>query len=65
MESILVSPKTKTEFKLIISVLEKTHACFEIITDEEKEDVGLLLMMSEVDLGDTVSREEIMKKLDS
>lgn len=36
---------------------------FNNLTDEEKEDLGLLLLMQEADMNDTVSREEIMKAL--
>ena len=36
-----------------------------IITDEEKEDMGLLMMMKEADRNDRVSFEDVMKKLNS
>jgi hypothetical protein len=36
-----------------------------IITEDEKEDLGLLMMMKETDSSDLVSREEVMKKLKS
>jgi hypothetical protein len=36
---------------------------FNNLTDEEKEDVGLLMLMQEVDRNDKVSEEEIFKIL--
>lgn len=65
MESIIINPKTKDEAKLIADLLEKMNISSTVITDEEKEDMGLLLMMKEVDQSDIVSREEVMKKLTS
>ncbi len=66
MESIVVlTPKTRDEAKLITDLLEKMKISSKIITEEEKEDMGLLMMMKEVDRNEIVSREEIMKKLKS
>jgi hypothetical protein len=63
MESIVINPKTKDEAKLISDLLEKMNISSKVITDEEKEDLGLLMMMKEVDRNDKVTREEVMKKL--
>jgi hypothetical protein len=65
MESIVISPKTKDEAKLITDLLQKMNISSKIITDEEKEDMGLVMMMKETDMDDLVSREEIMQKLKS
>jgi len=65
MESIVISPKSKDEAKLITDLLEKMNITAKVITDEEKEDMGLLMMMKEVDRSDKVSYEEVMKKLNS
>ena len=65
MESIVISPKTRDEAKLITDLLERMKISSKIITEEEKEDMGLLMMMKEVDRNEIVSREEIMKKLKS
>jgi len=65
MESIVISPKTKDEAKLITDLLQKMNISSKIITDEEKEDMGLVMMMKETDMDDLVSREEIMQKLSS
>ncbi|HEY8783717.1 MAG TPA: hypothetical protein VIM16_18965 [Mucilaginibacter sp.] len=63
MESIVISPKTRDEVKLITALLQKMNISSKVITEEEKEDMGLLIMMKEVDRNEIVSREEVMKKL--
>jgi hypothetical protein len=65
MESIVINPKTKGEAKIITDLLEKMNISLKVITDEEKEDLGLLMMMKEADRSEKVSREEVMKKLNS
>jgi hypothetical protein len=65
MESIVISPRTKDEAKIIQDLLVKMNISSKIITDEEKEDMGLLMMMKEADRNDKVSREDVMKKLNS
>jgi len=65
MESIVINPKTKEEAKIVADVLNKLNIPSRVITEEEKEDMGLLLMMKEVDRYEKVSREEIIKKLNS
>jgi len=65
MESIVINPKTKDEAKLITDLLSKMNISSKIITEEEKEDIGLLAMMKEVDRNEKVSYEEVMKKLNS
>jgi hypothetical protein len=65
MESIIISPKTRDEVKIIHELLDKMNISSKIITDEEKEDIGLPAMMKEVDRNDKVSRDAVMKKLNS
>ncbi|HTD98853.1 MAG TPA: hypothetical protein VK668_06180 [Mucilaginibacter sp.] len=65
MESIVISPKTKDEAKVIQDLLAKMNISSKVITDEEKEDMGLMMMMKEADRNDKVSREDVMKKLNS
>ena len=65
MESIVISPKTNDEAKLIKDLLDKMNISSKVITEEEKEDFGLLIMMKEADRNETVPHDEIMKKLNS
>jgi hypothetical protein len=46
-------------------VFEKEKEQMNNLTAEEKEDLGLLLLMQRVDRKDTVSEEEFFKALDS
>ncbi|HEY4196149.1 MAG TPA: hypothetical protein VGM63_11475 [Mucilaginibacter sp.] len=65
MESIVINPKTQNEAKIVQDMLAKMNIPSQIITDEQKEDMGLLAMMKEVDRNDKVSFEDVMKKLNS
>lgn len=42
----------------------KEHERFKMLTEEEKEDLGLLLLMQQSDRNDTSTREEVMDILD-
>ena len=65
MQTILIETKDATEYSLIKALLEKMKIRMKVLnlTDEEKEDLGLLMMMQEADLNDTVPESEIMAKL--
>jgi hypothetical protein len=65
MESIVINPKSKDEAKFITDLLQRMNISSKVITEGEKEDIGLLMMMKEADRNDKVSREEVMKKLNS
>jgi hypothetical protein len=47
MESIIITPKNKEQADEIKAMLEKTGVEIGILTEEEKEDAGLLLAMKE------------------
>ena len=63
MESLIVTPNDQEELALIKAVLKKMNLKTRIITDEEKENIGLAHFMSQADRNKTISREEVMKKL--
>ena len=65
MQTILIETKDASEYSLIKALLEKMKIRMKVLnlTDEEKEDFGLLMMMQEADLNDTVPESEIMAKL--
>ncbi|MDB4902468.1 MAG: hypothetical protein JWQ63_1749 [Mucilaginibacter sp.] len=65
MESIVINPKSKDEAKFTTDLLQRMNISSKVITEDEKEDFGLLMMMKEVDRNEKVSREEVMKKLNS
>ena len=63
MSTIVVNPKDKNEFLFITQLLEKLGIDVKILSNEDKEDIALSLMMAEVDREDRVSEEEVLKKL--
>ncbi len=64
MGTITIEPKDAAEFQLLISMLKKMKIKMKLnLTDEEKEDLGMYILMQEADNSDLVSRDEIMSKL--
>lgn len=58
-----MSVKSLMEEAVTYFVKHKEKERLNAMTNEEKEDLGLLLLMQQVDKNDTVSREEFMKAL--
>ena len=65
MESILISPKNKSDLRLLHHFLERLGIPSRALSEEDVEDVGLAILMKSVDRTKKVSRAEIMKKLQS
>ncbi|MEO6671766.1 MAG: hypothetical protein ABIN36_19940 [Ferruginibacter sp.] len=65
MKSIVITPKTENEFKFLSDLLKKLGVGASIFPKEELEDVGLTMLMKNVDKSKKVSRSEIFKKLAS
>ena len=65
MKTILIETKDVSEYSLITALLEKMKIRMKVLnlSDEEKEDLGLLMMMQEVDWSETVSTDSVMNKL--
>jgi len=63
MKSLVITPKDANELNFVSELLQKMGISSKILSDEEKEDAGLLVMMQEADKNDTVSRQEIVSKL--
>ncbi len=65
----VISIFEKTNVKKLIETAVQTYVKnkqsdqFNNLTDEEKEDIGLLMLMQEADRNDKVSEEEIFKIL--
>lgn len=58
-----MSVKMLMEVAIETYVAKKQAERFENLTDDEKQDMGLLILMQESDRNDKVSREEIFKVL--
>lgn len=63
MNSLLVSPSSAAELKLVLALLKKMDIATKILSDEEKEDLGLSLLIRQGVGGPKVSREAVMRKL--
>jgi hypothetical protein len=63
METLLVQPKNEQELRLLQSLLLKMNIGNTVISVEDKEDLGLLLLMQKADRSKRVSRKTVMQKL--
>jgi hypothetical protein len=63
MKSIVITPKDSKELKFIAELLEKMGISSTVLSEKEKEDAGLLMLMKDADENDVVSRKEIVDKL--
>ena len=63
METLLIKTKDKKELLLISDLLKRMKIEMKILSDEEKENFGLVKLMKEADRTKKVSREKIMEKL--
>ena len=63
MESLLITPASDEELALLTALLKKMSLAAKVLSEEEKEDLGLALMMREAKSSPRVSRESVMRKL--
>jgi len=59
-----MSVKALMEKAISFFVEQKEKERLNALSDEEKEDLGLLLLMQQVDRTETVSREDVMNALE-
>ncbi len=53
-DSILITPKSRDEFELINKMLKQMNVSAKVLSASEKEHLGLLMLMQQVDLKDLV-----------
>jgi hypothetical protein len=63
MSSIVINPKSSEELKFISELLSKLGVKSKVLSDEDTEDLGLSLLMKDVDRTDIASDDEVMAKL--
>ncbi len=63
MTSLLVSPSSPAELKLVTALLKKMNTATKTLSDEEKEDLGLAMLLREAADAPKVSRAAVMRKL--
>ena len=65
MKTMVITPKSETEFKFLSDLLKKLNIMSSTVTKEDLEDVGLSKLLKEVDKTKTVSKNSILNKLKS
>ncbi len=65
MKTIVITPDNEKEFNFLNKLLEKLGYSHKIISEEEKEDMGLLQLMLEAQNDDNVDEKEILNLLDA
>lgn len=63
MSSIVINPKSQQELQFISKLLKKLGINSKVLSDEDSEDLGLSVLMRDVDRSDFVTEDEIMSKL--
>lgn len=63
MKSIIITPKNHAELKLLTQLLNKMNIASAVLSEEEKENMGMAILMKKADRTKTISRKTIMKKL--
>ena len=63
MTSLLVSPTSSAELKLLTALLKQMNIAAKVLTDDEKEDLGLGLLIKQAAGAPRVTREAVMQKL--
>jgi len=63
MSSIVINPKDQKELQFISKLLQKLGVNSKVLSDEDTEDLGLAVLMKDVDRDELASEEEIMSKL--
>lgn len=63
MTTLLVTPKNNAELKFIAELLRKMGIATKPLDEDEKEEMGLAILMKQANRNHKVSRETIMKKL--
>lgn len=63
MSSIVIRPKNPEELKFISQLLKKLGVQSKVLSEEELEDIGLSILLKEVDRKETVSEKTVLNKL--
>jgi hypothetical protein len=63
MKSIVITPKNKSEFEFVSSLVKKLGLASWTLSLEDKEDAGLGILMSQADRSSTVKKSTVLKNL--
>jgi hypothetical protein len=64
METLVLTSRSKKDLELINLIAHKMGLSSRYLSNNEKEDIGLLKAMLQADRGDKVNRESVIKILD-
>ena len=62
MKSIVITPKDMKELNFVSELLQKMGISSTVLSEEEKEDAGVLVLMQEAIRNDTFSSQDIISK---
>ena len=62
MKSIVITPKDMKELNFVSELLQKVGISSTVLSEEEKEDAGVLVLMQEAIRNDTFSSQDIISK---
>ncbi|MEX2573031.1 MAG: hypothetical protein WD317_01995 [Balneolaceae bacterium] len=65
MDTIILKTKNRKETRLIRQYADKMGIENKSLTEEEMEDMGMAMLMREVDRSEYATREEVMSILDA
>ena len=65
MNGLIISTKTQSEYKFLYDLLKKLGIKSTTLSENEMEDLGMSFLMKKVDRTKKVSRESVIKKLQS
>ena len=63
MKSIVITPRNKSEFEFVSNLVKKLGLAAKTLSIEEKEDIGLGMLIREVDRNSKVKKSTILKNL--
>ena len=65
METLIINIKSEDDKMLFLSLAKRLRLTTKSLTETDKEDYGLLKAILEAESGEYVSRDEVMKALNS
>ena len=65
MNQMVITPRNKSELKLVSDLLKKMQIQTQLISEEIQEDLGLVLMMKEVDRNEKVAMESVIRNINN
>jgi len=63
MEALVLKSETKSELKIIADLAKKLGIRARYLTEEEKEDIGMVNAIKQGDVGRYVDTDDFIKKL--